>query len=309
MSRLKVLNAKRAVAVFMVVLMTILSLSYTSNNQTDAANTTRRYYVYNAKTGDYKRWYDLSPVDSSNNTRSVIGNEERIIDWTKSGVVKLISYGEGYYSIGSGFVVGDHVIATAAHCAYNKENKKGTAISKILLFDTNGSVTLEATPIESNIPYDYKRYADKNDNNNATLYDYALITVKEDLSSYACFDLGAPLDSFNNSNSVVTVTGFPGKWGKPGEEVTVNTDTKHMMYSGNGKVSGGKEEIIYYQTDTSGGNSGGPVYITESIPGYDPYYTVVAIHTFGNNGNGNHGTRITTDLIHFYSANNKNLKW
>ena len=299
MSSVKILNAKRAVAVFMAVLMTILSLSYTSN-KTDAANIERQYYVYDAKTGEKIDEYYLDPVPSVNNSRSVIGGDERTIDWTKSGVVKIITSTGAF---GSGFVVGDHVIATAAHCVY--DYGKAEKITKILLFDKNGKVTLEATPVESHVPYYYAKQG-------LETYDYALISVKEDLSDYACFDLGVPLDSFNNSNSVVTVTGFPGKWGKPGEEVTVNTDTQHMMYSGNGLVCGGNDSLMYYTTDTSGGNSGGPVYITESIPGHNTYYTVVAIHAYrphNDHNQGNHGTCMTTDLIHFYSANNTNISW
>ena len=306
MSSVKILNAKRAVAVFMAVLMTILSLSYTSN-KTDAANTRIQYYMFNAKTGAKVGDYYLDPLPSVDNSRAVIGEDERVIDWTKSGVVKIMS--PNYY-LGSGFVVGDHVIATAAHCVYDYFNGNAEKITKILLFNNNGNIALEATPVTTHVPTKFINAV--NDGKYRTISDYALITVKDDLSAYACFDLGVPLDSFMNSNSVVTVTGFPATWGKPGEEVTVNTATKHMMYSGNGKMYNGNDSLIRYETDTTGGNSGGPVYITESIPGRNTYYTVVAINIAEPNVDNpkyNIGTRMTTDLIHFYSANNTNIKW
>ena len=61
----------------------------------------------------------LNPVDtlSSTNARAVIGDDTRVVDFSKSGVVKInftASNGESYW--GTGFVVDEHTIATAAHC-------------------------------------------------------------------------------------------------------------------------------------------------------------------------------------------------
>lgn len=284
-----VVNVKKITAVAVAFLLMILSVSY-SGNKSDAANTARTYRIFNAKTGvKIGSDYTLNALPAEDNSRSIIGDDERVIDWTKSGVVKLMS--SDYY-IGSGFVVSDHVIATAAHCAYDKFTKKGLPISEILLFDNSGNVTMNATPVQSHIPVDYINNSSSSSSSSATNYDYALITVKEDLSAYACFNLGVPLDNFVNGNSAVTVTGFPGDY---------NTNTTHMKYSSNGIICGGNGSLIYYSADTTGGNSGGPVYLTESAYGRT-YYTVVAIHTSGGSYQ-NHGTRITTDLIHFYKRN------
>lgn len=281
MIKTNVLKFKKAVAVFMAMLLMMLSFSYTANNNSDAANSSRSYKVYHAATGHYLREYTLAPLNTSDNFRAVIGTDERVIDWTKSGVVKIMS--DSYY-LGSGFVVDEHTIATAAHCVYNE------SISEILLFDTSGNIEKNIIPMEYHIPTRYVANSQ---------FDYALITVKEDLSEYICFELGVPLDSFVNgeTNATVSVTGFPQEY---------NDHTNHMKYSGNGKIcSGGSGEngLLYYNADTSGGNSGGPVYITESLNG-KTYHTVVAVHTTG----GNHGVCMTTDLIHFYKANN-NLRY
>lgn len=299
-----VVNVKKITAVAVAFLLMVLSVSYLSS-KSDAANTARKYRIFNAKTGvKIGSDYTLDALPAEDNSRAVIGEDERVIDWTKSGVVKLMNSND---YLGSGFVVSDHVIATAAHCVYNALLRKPDQISKILLFDNDGNVTLEATPVETHVPCDY---ITNNSNGYKAQDDYALITVKEDLSAYACFNLGVPLDSFINSNSVVTVTGFPATWGKPGEEITVNTLTKHMMYSGNGIMNGGDSSSIHYNADMSGGNSGGPVYITESAYGRT-YYTVIGINISNSkiNPQYNNGTRITTDLIHFYSANNIHIKW
>ena len=302
-----VVNVKKVTAVVIAFLMMVLSVVY-ANSKSEAANTSVKYRIFNAKTGvQIGDDYTLNALKSEDNSRAVIGEDERVIDWTKSGVAKIITS----TSLSTGFVIDDHTITTAAHCVhgYNKGNPKPKKISKILLFDINGNVTLEATPVEYHVPIEFINNVTKN--GYQALSDYALITVKEDLSAYACFNLGVPLDSFVNSNSVVTVTGFPGTWGKPGEEMTVNTVTKHMMYSGNGKMYDGTDSIIRYEADMTPGDSGGPVYITESAYG-ETYYTVVAINIAEpdvDNPEYNIGTRITTDLIHFYSANNTNIKW
>lgn len=310
MSKIKVLNAKRCVAVFMAALMMILSLSYTSNNQTDAANSRRQYYVFNAKTGVKTGSYYLNPVQSVNNSRSIIGNDDRVINWDKSGVVKLRTYYEDvavdttYPYIASGFVVDDHTIATAAHCVYDQ------IIKDILLFDDDGNVTLQATPVEYHYPSEFIKHELNNDYKEYQKYekyDYALITVKEDLSSYTHFNLGVPLNSFFSSNSNVTVTGFPGD---ANGTKNVNTQTKHMMYTANGQVINSNDDLMYYNTDETSGESGAPVYITESLNG-NTYHTVVAINARSKHDehkDGNHGAYITTDLIHFYNKN-PNIKW
>lgn len=278
---MKILNKKRISAVIVAAVMFIISLfAYSSNAM--ATNSSIAYTVCNAQTGAQLRTYTLDPLAEKVNTRSVIGTDERVIDWTKSGVVKIMN-SNNY--IGTGFVVGDHVIATAAHCV------KGLKISEILLFNSDGSVSLHATPVEAHYPTNYST-----DN-----LDYALITVEEDLSDYACFSLGVTLDSIGSSNQAVSVTGFPGDLN--------NNHTQHTMYTGNGIILSADDEQLFYTADTGGGNSGGPVYVTESRCGYT-YFTVIAIHAYLPHGGkeGNRGTRITTDEIHFY-MNNPNLNW
>lgn len=302
-----VLNVRKTVAVFIAMMLMILSVSY-SGNKSEAANTARKYRIFNAKTGaKIGSDYTLDPLSPNNNTRAVIGDkDDREVDWSKSGVVKIIGYDGDYYNVSTGFVVSSHVIATAAHCVYGYTpgNIKPKTISKILLFK-DGNVDLEATPVTTHVPVEFIN-AVTNKNDYSSTSDYALITVKEDLSKYACFGLGVPLDSFMNSNAAVTVTGFPGI----SKGITVNTDTEHTMCSGNGKIHHGNDSFIYYTADETSGESGGPVYITESAYG-QTYYTVVGINIGvpKNNPGYNIGTRMTTDLIHFYSGNNTHISW
>ena len=58
---------------------------------------------------------------------------------------------------------------------------------------------------------------------------------------------------------------------------------------------------IKYSTATSGGDSGGPVYTTQTFDG-ETYHTVVGIHSTSD-GTFRCGTRITTTLLMFYYNN------
>ncbi|MDE5569076.1 MAG: trypsin-like peptidase domain-containing protein [Ruminococcus sp.] len=214
-----------------------------------------------------------------------------MLDWTKSGVVEIAS-------IGTGFVVDEHTIATAAHCVYNKK------INKIYLFDNNSKLTLTlegSSIVEYHVPSVYV-------SSESADYDYALITVKEDLSDYMCFNLGTVTD-IKNLKSAVSITGFPGEIVTGDGTKPVNYSvSEHNMYTGNGHIYNSSDKRLYYDVDTTSGNSGSPVYITEAY-GNKVYYTVIAIHAYGQGSNPyNSGTRITADLLKFFNGNT-NLKY
>lgn len=302
-----VVNVKKVTAVAIAFLMMILSVLY-ANSKSEAANKSRKYLVFDAKTGEKIDDYTLDAIEVENNSRSVI--DDRYETWNQnqndeaSGVVKIIDSND---VVSSGFVVNDHVIATAAHCVYNYFDKGGQSISEILLFDKNGNNTLKATPVEYHIPemYTVNKYK----------YDYAIITVKEDLSSYKKFNLGVPLDSCIEKQTPVKLTGFPHRVKNDKEFITVNTVTEHEMYTSDGiiiqgdgdEVSGTDEFQIATTTYASSGNSGGPIYLVESYNDEQTYYTVIGI-MMNISGECISATRITTELINFYK-HNKYLLW
>lgn len=286
---------KKTVSICVACAVCVLSLTAVPMMKASAVNTAQMYKVYNAQTGSYISSYTLLANPVKDNSKSVIGTDSRVVDFSKSGVVKLM---DATNYIGTGFIVDSHTIATAAHCAYNKN------ITGIRVFNSNGTIALTATPVQSHIPNTYIQsfiYIDIR-----RQYDYALITVEEDLSDYACFNLGVAMDGFLTSSKSVSITGFPTEVN--GE--TVNNKTKNNMYTGTGIIAGGSEYTFDYNVDTIGGNSGGPIYMTTTYNG-NVYYTVVGIHTRGKgylSDPYNHGTRITTDLMHFY-LNNSNISY
>ena len=301
---MKCLSFDKNKVICMIMALLIFALSpfavATYASASNEINTAQTYFVYDGRTGDFVKNYTLSAVGrlSASSSRTVIGDDTREVDFTKNGVVKLI--GEGN-DVGSGFVVDAHTIATAAHCVCNKDAQDAffnceNKIEKILVFNGNGSVAITITELqEIHIPRSYIIERE-------TEYDYALITVEEDLSNYAIFNLGVALDSIANKipSTSVSVSGFPKEFGG----TIVNTAIEHAMYTGTGSVESIDDYDIEYTVDTSGGDSGGPVYLETSFDNKE-YFTVIAIHT-NVSGNKNEGTRITTNILHFYK-NNPNI--
>lgn len=320
------INKFKRLLCFAVALTIAFIVPNFSNENISAVNTDVTYYSYNAKTGQFIEEYDLESLDTVGMVNSRSGStDDRVLDWTKHGVVKIFckNLDDLQTSRGTGFVVGEHVIATAAHVV------NGTAINKILIFKGNANDYMELTPVEYHLPKIYHEehkieiilnHPDRmNAEIEARCHDYALITVEEDLSDYMCFNLGVATDEAIENNTAVTLTGFPGT--VHDEFNHVNNEKTNNMYSGTGVLLdmsehineyvdlyiNNKDLIFCYDNRSSSGASGGPVYITESYAG-NVYYTVVGINVAGGGTECRMGVRMTTDLLHFY-MNNNYLDW
>ncbi len=205
----------------------------------------------------------------------------------------------------SGFIVGNHQIATAAHCVY--DNNGFLSSITVKTYDRTGEPTgVELTVAEVHIPTGYpgSNYYD-------ATYDYALITVTEDLSDYVHFEIG---NCYNMTNSEagsipLHVTGIPAEIGN-GLNTSNSTKT---LYTHQGSVYGNSNtSVLCYAIDTSGGQSGSPVYtITRELyDGEFSYtYTALAVHAYyeGNSTNSlyNYGSLMTKHHLLFYKSNNQ----
>ncbi len=241
-------------------------------------------------------YYTLTPslmTLPETNPRKVFGKDERKVSCNpeNSGIVYL----EG---IGTGFIVGDHQIATAAHCVYGSS---GWYSMSIKTYDSNGNITNNTLhPVEAHIPKSY-RLAGPNEIDH--MYDYALITVSDDLSDCVQFSLGTPynVSATAYSNIPVYVTGYPGdKY----DETGVN-----CIYSAEGSVMDKNSylskctDIVCYNVDTARGQSGSPVYTITKI-GNEYVYTAIAVHHGGLESCGqNWGSMITNYHLQFYKNN------
>lgn len=130
--------------------------------------------------------------------------------------------------------------------------------------------------------------------------DYALLTVSEDLSDRYHFNLGIPynMTSYPVTDYNIYVTGFPQD---------LDSTTRHM-YTGTGNILANQSiegSVLGYNALTSGGNSGGPVYIKESYDAgsaYGEYNTVIGIAVAISGGNS-FALTMTPIRLKFYLSN------
>jgi len=266
-----------------------------STETVQAAATTRTYMRHDCSSSNPASYSEYTlTVDPYDNTVSnadinlcsdpgIIGDNDMIRDYD-TAVVNL-SIG------GSGFIVSDHVIATAAHCVYNPDDKcfYNTTIK---IVDSNNNKTFTPKYIDVCKIYSDPAYRD---------YDYALMYVEEDLSEYGALQLGVALDEYIDKKGDVIVSGFPQEY----------PDNYHgqpygIRFKAKGKITGSRRADILYDADVAGGDSGGPVYVEEgfTINGGDcyDYKTVIAINV-ASSGIDNFGVKITPDLLKFYNDN------
>ena len=276
-----------------------LTSNDTSSVTSQDAN--RLYYVFDSN-GNYIKKYTLQKVSniaSGASTRTIIGDDDRYVDNSLNGVVRFSYNNEGNGF--TGFVVDKHTILTAAHCITQNSIACVPSYSyTIEFFDKNGSRdnSITATPVECHIPYQYiaNQHAD---DNIYEKYDYALITVKEDLSKYMCFNLGVARSNIRRANPDIYVTGFSNT------HLEGKSELYRLKTTAKGSLISVSSNNFSYTTDTTGGDSGAPMYVING-----DVKTVISIHNRGTDDDNqyNHSTRITTDILHFI-YNNNNLSY
>ena len=271
------------------------------DNETD-------YLVYDAQTGDYLREYPLTVTDYDNTntsgTNQIIGNtDDRIQDWSNRGTAKIMANNiQGYY--GTGFVVGNHTIATAAHVVYNTYNNTAHHLTNILLFDSDQTAH-SFTPVEIHIPKNYKlAYEPTSD------CDYSLITVHEDLSDYMSFNLGVITDTAATNHLTITTAGFPQVLNPlMSNQTTVNSGSEHLEVISLGSILLNETNTFSHNADTTTGQSGSPIYAVETLNGHT-YHTVVGIVSrAGDDNSSNIAYRLNSESLKFYKANNSNISY
>lgn len=236
--------------------------------------------------------YDLSQdiTDNTVSTYSIYGDvDHREPDNNNMAIVRL-SVG------GTGFIVDDHTIVTAAHCVISDEKRFSDDMT-IDIVDSNNNVIKQVTPTAFHVPNDYRL-------GNSGNHDYAMIEVADDLSSYGCLSMGVVLDNYvyKAYSTTVKVSGFPQRaneaWGQ--------------RYVGEGRITSLTKDTLKYTVDTSGGDSGGPVYSEFKASYGTEYKIVIGIHDGATGKDGenkpNYATRITSNILQFY-LNNPNKSY
>ncbi len=276
---------KKLVAVVAAFVMAFLGMA--SCMTADAFYEHQGYEVYNYETKETSKYVlrvDLPIYDGNGGTTRAGLIDDRVPD-TDVSVVRLEASGH----ISSGFIIDNHIIATAAHCVYNYEDKHYNENMRVDIYNEDCTSILKTVyPKEVHLSLGYL-------NNKDFQYDYALLYVEEDLSEYGMFSLGVAMDDFMTSNSPVTISGFPGTFGTL------------KRYKGTGNIVSISSELADRQIQctayASPGDSGGPMYFEQTFNG-ETYRTVIGIWTTYGGGNF-YGTRITSTLLVFYYNNER----
>ena len=263
---------------------------------------------------------DLKMFDPQSSSGPCIhGYDERFhVSESLSPPYKWICYLEiesdsGIKKVGTGFKinvddveVGHQIILTSAHCTYiaGDEFNPGKLAKKITVYfpgqapqvATSAANQLWACP-------EYIQYIEEDKHRASQDNDYGLIKLQG--SSKGGFGWSARTTCNKLWSHVVSNCGYPGVVPEKGvhftKEETCNSsiDTKYTrglwiapatMWITGGEITHVTDERVFYKNDTTGGQSGSPVYTW-----YKGYWTAVAIHSYG--GELNSGTRIRPEMI------------
>ncbi len=203
--------------------------------------------------------------------------------------------------LGSGFIVSNNTIATAAHCIYNASSNEFAKNVKVKVYvDENVSYTASAEFLHMPSKYINGNDCDVN-------YDYALIRVgdfkdkngkKVNVGNYSV-NFGIMTDEFINAEKgSLTSVGY----------TTVN-DIR-TRYQSTGVISSEipSHEYAYryhIKAKSIAGKSGGMTYFDSSYTNPGNNYTIntrstVGVHTSTGKEDESYGVRVNLNLIRFY---------
>ncbi len=268
----------------------------------------RAYYKFIYSNGKTTDKYDYTLYESNvatyNNTlRTTEDIPEFIRDYSNTGVVRV--------GAGSGFIVDDHLVITAAHCVCNWELSDPEAYQNLTVTVYNNDETSSKTYTIDSVHVPQKYYSDNSAQRD--VYDYALIHIDDHydnipirtFSQYEPFQIGYVTNEFIRSGGTIVTSGF-----------TVDPDLlseNHRYYSIGSMIN--KEEDTDFPFDlryhanagANGGDSGGLAYYNSN------YNNEIIKSAIGNiTGGGENadykvwGVRMTPTIARFI-FNNENI--
>lgn len=223
---------------------------------------------------------------------SVFGKDDRrIVDnidhafWRPFCLLKFSFPGSDKTFIGSGVLIGPRHILTAAHNLYNLDTKSGVSSATAMVGFNDGSAAAEATIVNWKI---HSEYPNQRPSDPARYrFDFGVARVDSAaLGDWAgnSWPVGPmrPLGDGALAKKRLLIAGFPAA----GELA----DTRLKWSYGSANSGGIQETLFTYEIDTTGGQSGAPVFYleTESSPPL-----IVGIHVSGFEGRHNIARRFT----------------
>ncbi|EOY0095098.1 trypsin-like peptidase domain-containing protein [Staphylococcus pseudintermedius] len=218
---------------------------------------------------------------------SVIGTDERkkVTSFTSSPIKENVAIkvewknSEGNYEgyVASGVMVSKDTVLTAAHVVYDEGRKKIAERITVYSGLYGNIIRGSAKGIKT---YVLKGYTSTLDSK----YDLAAIKLDTNLGS---------LTGSLGITSTIALGGKIATAGYPDDKTdrTNSSDLKYYMWRSTGKIMNLDKYRVYYDADTSGGQSGSGVWDVKSNK-------LVAIHTNGGK-TFNFGTRITPQYLDY----------
>jgi glutamyl endopeptidase len=178
--------------------------------------------------------------------------------------------------IGTAWMYAKNVAMTAGHCVYSASDG-GWAKSVTVYPGRNGGSTPFGSTYATTLsaPNGWTK-------DNSSDYDWGLLVLNNNIGDNTGY-FGATWTSSSLAGNHVSVTGYPGEKNK-------------TLWKMNGKITSSTANKVFYQMDTTGGQSGCPVYSKDG-----DNTRAVAIHTTGSNSS-NSGTRITKALFDYMNT-------
>lgn len=163
---------------------------------------------------------------------------------------------------GTGFLAGPRTVVTAGHCVFDPTTLQGSAKTIVVTPGLNGSAQpfgqVKATRFRT-----LKQWIETADPD----FDIGAITLDSDLGRLAGFFTTAALDGADLQSRLAHVSGYPES---PGGGL--------QQFHHRNRIVTATERRLFYETDTSEGQSGAPVWILETDGGTPK---VVGVHTYG----------------------------
>lgn len=189
----------------------------------------------------------------------------------------LTEFGDGIYQRGSGLLIGDRYGLTAKHCFFAED---GEAKSGEFLLGASNNSVLKKTTLKNWKTHEF--------------LDLAIFEVDRPVGD----ELGwASLRALKDSDVMekpfeVSITGYPAHK----RFLSYYLRTEKDMFTMRGPINKLDKNFIYYNVDTSGGQSGAGITRFE-----DEILESYGVHTTGtrNPVEGNEGVRIDSDLLSF----------
>ena len=271
---------------------TFQTVNYVYEKPHDTVTSYRKHYCSSTSSSSYTPYtLQRNALQSSFSENPTMSRGIDTPDYENINCVELImtDYNNNVYH-GSGFIVGENVIATAAHCLYNNGFMKNVQVN--VYNATCASILETENAVSLHIPEDYVVSSNSVDVN----YDYGLIYLGNDvdLSDYIV-DFAVMTNEFiDNSNSQLITSGFTyynsnygwRRYFSSGSVTTMtNTSEYPYRFHSEGKLQSGKSGgMVYYEY----GNG-------------NKLVTGIGTHTGGTD---TYGMRINPTLLRFYLQNN-----